>query len=94
MLTQSKKLARDFELAVIDGIDEIRGLNYVTIETPSDYDVGLYPSIVAKVYPEMMVYDEKVILEESNVYMMDYQEYLNDIYKLVEVIRKEKGWAK
>lgn len=94
MLTQSKKLAIDFELAVIDGIDEIRGLNYVTIETPSDYDVGLYPSIVAKVYPEMMVYDEKVILEESNVYMMDYQEYLNDIYKLVEVIRKEKGWTK
>lgn len=94
MLTQSKKLASDLELAIIDGIDEIRGLNYVTIETPSDYDVGLWPSVIAKVYPEMLVYDDKVIEEESQVYMIEKEEYLSDIHRLVDIIRKEKGWLK
>ena len=93
-LKQSKKEARDLDLVVLDGIDEIKGLNFVSIETPSDYDVGLWGGELARVYPDYCVFNTKELGIESQAMDISLDEYFSDISKLADTIKLEKGWKK
>ncbi len=92
-LKLSEKLARSYDLVTLDGYNELTGRGFVDIETPTDSDVGLFGTRLARVTHDLIVFDDKAIEGELEFYPdEDMQSFKSSLRAIAATIKAEKGW--